>query len=591
MDIFAILSLIGGLALFLYGMNVMGDGLTKVSGGKLEKILEKLTSNPIKAVLLGAGVTAVIQSSSATTVMVVGFVNSGIMKLSQAVGIIMGANVGTTITSWILSLSGIESSSFFIQMLKPTSFSPILAIIGLLLMMSSKNDKHKDVGSILLGFAVLMFGMNAMSAAVEPLKDVPQFTHLLTMFTNPILGMLAGLILTAIIQSSSASVGILQALCSTGAVSFGCAIPIIMGQNIGTCVTAIISSIGASKNAKRTALVHLYFNIIGTALFMIVFYSINAFVHFNFLGDAATPAGIAVVHSVFNIAATLVLLPFAKVLEKLAYMSIKEDHTERKHGVQESEEELKKLDVRFLEQPGLAISHCMEATAYMAHMSEAALVDALGLMDQYDEEKAATVETLENRIDHFEDRIGSYVIQITNRNMLENDSAKMSVILHSINDLERISDHAVNLKESAQEMKEKGLKMSFEGSSEIMYLRRAVTDLVNLTVQALSNNDKELAREIEPLEEVIDDLSDELKRRHVIRLKEGKCTIEMGFVLTDMTTSLERIADHCSNIGVSILESSEEDMGRHAYLHSVKKEDTENFQDRYEHYRELYFFG
>ena len=591
MDIFAILSLIGGLALFLYGMNVMGDGLTKVSGGKLEKILEKLTSNPIKAVLLGAGVTAVIQSSSATTVMVVGFVNSGIMKLSQAVGIIMGANVGTTITSWILSLSGIESSSFFIQMLKPTSFSPILAIIGLLLMMSSKNDKHKDVGSILLGFAVLMFGMNAMSAAVEPLKDVPQFTHLLTMFTNPILGMLAGLILTAIIQSSSASVGILQALCSTGAVSFGCAIPIIMGQNIGTCVTAIISSIGASKNAKRTALVHLYFNIIGTALFMIVFYSINAFVHFDFLGDAATPAGIAVVHSIFNIAATLVLLPFAKVLEKLAYMSIKEDHTERKHGVQESEEELKKLDVRFLEQPGLAISHCMEATAYMAHMSEAALVDALGLMDQYDEEKAATVETLENRIDHFEDKICSYVIQITNRNMLENDSAKMSVILHSINDLERISDHAVNLKESAQEMKEKGLKMSFEGSSEIMYLRRAVTDLVNLTVQALSNNDKELAREIEPLEEVIDDLSDELKRRHVIRLKEGKCTIEMGFVLTDMTTSLERIADHCSNIGVSILESSEEDMGRHAYLHSVKKEDTENFQDRYEHYRELYFFG
>ena len=591
MDIFAILSLIGGLALFLYGMNVMGDGLTKVSGGKLEKILEKLTSNPIKAVLLGAGVTAVIQSSSATTVMVVGFVNSGIMKLSQAVGIIMGANVGTTITSWILSLSGIESSSFFIQMLKPTSFSPILAIIGLLLMMSSKNDKHKDVGSILLGFAVLMFGMNAMSSAVEPLKDVPQFTHLLTMFTNPILGMLAGLILTAIIQSSSASVGILQALCSTGAVSFGCAIPIIMGQNIGTCVTAIISSIGASKNAKRTALVHLYFNIIGTALFMIVFYSINAFVHFDFLGDAATPAGIAVVHSIFNIAATLVLLPFAKVLEKLAYMSIKEDHTERKHGVQESEEELKKLDVRFLEQPGLAISHCMEATAYMAHMSEAALVDALGLMDQYDEEKAATVETLENRIDHFEDKIGSYVIQITNRNMLENDSAKMSVILHSINDLERISDHAVNLKESAQEMKEKGLKMSFEGSSEIMYLRRAVTDLVNLTVQALSNNDKELAREIEPLEEVIDDLSDELKRRHVIRLKEGKCTIEMGFVLTDMTTSLERIADHCSNIGVSILESSEEDMGRHAYLNSVKKEDTENFQDRYEHYRELYFFG
>ena len=591
MDIFAILSLVGGLALFLYGMNVMGDGLTKVSGGKLEKILEKLTSNRIKAVLLGAGVTAVIQSSSATTVMVVGFVNSGIMKLSQTVGIIMGANIGTTITSWILSLSGIESSNFFVQMLKPSSFSPILAIIGLLLMMSSKNDKHKDIGSILLGFAVLMFGMDAMSAAVEPLKDVPQFTHLLTMFTNPILGMLAGLVLTAIIQSSSASVGILQALCSTGAVSFGCAIPIIMGQNIGTCVTALLSAIGASKNAKRTALVHLYFNIIGTVLFMVVFYSVNAFVNFAFLGDVATPAGIAVVHSSFNIAATIVLLPFTKVLEKLAYMSIKEDHIESRPVEQESEEELKKLDVRFLEQPGLAISHCMEATASMAQMSEKSLVDALSLLDRYDENTAKEVDELENRIDHFEDRIGSYVIRITNRNMLENDSARMSIILHSINDLERISDHAVTLKESVEEMEEKGLNMSFEGSSEIMYLRKAVTDLVNMTVQALSHDDKELAREIEPLEEVIDDLSDELKRRHVIRLKEGKCTIEMGFVLTDMTTSLERIADHCSNIGVSILESTEEEMGRHAYLHSMKKEDADNFQDRYEHYREQYFFG
>ncbi len=591
MDIFAILSLVGGLALFLYGMNVMGDGLTKVSGGKLEKILEKLTSNRIKAVLLGAGVTAVIQSSSATTVMVVGFVNSGIMKLSQTVGIIMGANIGTTITSWILSLSGIESSNFFVQMLKPSSFSPILAIIGLLLMMSSKNDKHKDIGSILLGFAVLMFGMDAMSAAVEPLKDVPEFTHLLTMFTNPLLGMLAGLVLTAIIQSSSASVGILQALCSTGAVSFGCAIPIIMGQNIGTCVTALLSAIGASKNAKRTALVHLYFNIIGTVLFMVVFYSVNAFVNFAFLGDVATPAGIAVVHSSFNIAATIVLLPFTKVLEKLAYMSIKEDHAESRPVEQESEEELKKLDVRFLEQPGLAISHCMEATACMAQMSEKSLVDALSLLDRYDENTAKEVDELENRIDHFEDRIGSYVIRITNRNMLENDSARMSIILHSINDLERISDHAVTLKESVEEMEEKGLNMSFEGSSEIMYLRKAVTDLVNMTVQALSHDDKELAREIEPLEEVIDDLSDELKRRHVIRLKEGKCTIEMGFVLTDMTTSLERIADHCSNIGVSILESTEEKMGRHAYLHSMKKEDADNFQDRYEHYRELYFFG
>ena len=589
MDFFMILSLIGGLALFLYGMNVMGDGLTKVSGGKLEKILEKLTSNPIKAVLLGAGVTAVIQSSSATTVMVVGFVNSGIMKLSQAVGIIMGANVGTTITSWILSLSGIQSSGFFIRMLKPTSFSPILAIIGIVLLMASKNEKHKDIGSILVGFAVLMFGMDAMSSAVAPLKDVPQFTHILTMFTNPLLGMLAGLVLTAIIQSSSASVGILQALCTTGAVSFGSAIPIIMGQNIGTCVTAIISSFGASKNAKRTALVHLYFNIIGTALFMIVFYILNAFIHFNFLSDAASPAGIAVVHSIFNIAATVVLLPFAKVLEKLAYMSIKEDHNEKAGIPEETEEELKKLDSRFLDQPALAISHCMEATSYMAHMSRQAILDAMELLDEYDEKKAQEVCSLEKRIDHFEDRIGSYLVQVGNRGMTETDSAKMSVLLHCISDLERISDHAVNILESAREVAEKHLKMSFEGSSEMMYFRRAIEKILDISVDALEHNDRAMAKEIEPLEEVVDDLSDELKRRHVIRLKNGKCTIEMGFVLTDLTTNLERVADHCSNIGVSILESSEEHVGRHAYLNSVKHEDTVHFQERYEHYRKEYF--
>ncbi len=591
MDFFSLLALIGGLALFLYGMNVMGDGLAKVSGGKLEKILEKLTSNPLKAVLLGAGVTAVIQSSSATTVMVVGFVNSGIMKLSQAVGIIMGANVGTTITSWILSLSGIESGNFFIKMLKPTSFSPILAIIGIILLMSSKSDKRKDVGSILLGFAVLMFGMDAMSSAVEPLKDVPEFTNILTMFTNPLLGVLAGLILTAIIQSSSASVGILQALCSTGAISFGCAVPIIMGQNIGTCVTAMISSVGASKNARRTALVHLYFNIIGTAIFMAVFYILNAFIKFDFMSDSATPAGIAVVHSIFNIAATIILLPFAKGLEKLAYMSVKEDHNERAGIPEETEEELKKLDVRFLDQPGLAINHCMEATSYMAHMSREAIECAMELLDDYDEKKAEKVRKLEKRIDHFEDRIGSYLIRISNRHMLDNDSAKMSVILHSISDLERISDHAVNVQETAQEMAKKGLKMSFEGNSETMFLRKAIIDILDISVRALENRDRKLAKEIEPLEEVIDDLSDELKRRHIIRLKEGRCTIEMGFVLTDLTTNLERVADHCSNIGVSILETNRENIGRHAYLNSMKHEDAVFFQERYEHYREEYFLN
>lgn len=591
MDFFSLLSLIGGLALFLYGMNVMGDGLTKVSGGKLEKILEKLTSNPLKAVLLGAGVTAVIQSSSATTVMVVGFVNSGIMKLSQAVGIIMGANVGTTVTSWILSLSGIESGNFFIRMLKPSSFSPILAIIGLILMMSSKSDRRKDVGSILLGFAVLMFGMDAMSAAVEPLKDVPEFTNILTMFTNPLLGVLAGLILTAIIQSSSASVGILQALCSTGAISFGCAVPIIMGQNIGTCVTAMISSIGASKNAKRTALVHLYFNIIGTVIFMAVFYLLNAFLKFGFMTDSATPAGIAVIHSIFNISATIILLPFVKVLEKLAYMSIKEDHNERAGIPEETEEELKKLDVRFLDQSGLAINHCMEATVCMAHMSQEALGCSMELLDGYDEKKARKVQELEDRIDHFEDRIGSYLIQISNRHMLENDSTKMSVILHCISDLERISDHAVNIQQSAREMKEKGLSMTFEGNAEMMLLRKAIENILDISVRSLEKGDRELAKEIEPLEEVIDDLSDEVKRHHIKRLQEGRCTMEMGFVLTDLTTNLERVSDHCSNIGVSILESKEENVGRHAYLNSMKHEDAMHFQERYEHYRKEYFLN
>ena len=591
MDIFSLLTMIGGLALFLFGMNVMGDGLKKVSGGKLEKILEKLTSNPLKAVLLGAGVTAVIQSSSATTVMVVGFVNSGIMKLSQAVGIIMGANVGTTITSWILSLSGIESGGFFLQMLKPTSFSPILAIIGIILMMSAKNDKRKDIGSIMLGFAVLMFGMDTMSAAVEPLKDVPEFTNILTMFTNPILGVLAGLILTAIIQSSSASVGILQALCSTGAISFGCAFPIIMGQNIGTCVTAIISSVGASKNAKRTAMVHLYFNVIGTVIFMSAFYILNAAIGFSFMNEAASPAGIAVIHSIFNVVATLILLPFARGLEKLAYMSIKEDKQERAGVPEETEEALKKLDIRFLNQPGLAINHCMEATVCMAHMSQQAIENALSLLDEYDENKAKRVMDLESRIDHFEDKIGSYLIQVQSRNMTDGDSEKVSVILHCISDLERISDHSVNIQESALEMHQKGLKMSFEGSSENMFFRKAVLNILDISVRALENGDRNLGREIEPLEEVIDDLSDEIKRRHVRRLREGKCTIEMGFVLTDLATNLERVADHCSNIGVSLLETTEENLGRHAYLNAMKHEDEVSFQERYEHYRNKYFFG
>ena len=591
MDIFGILSMIGGLALFLYGMEAMGAGLSKLSGGRMERLLEKLTSKRIMAVLLGAGVTAVIQSSSATTVMVVGFVNSGIMKLNQAVGIIMGANIGTTITSWLLSLTGIQGSSFILKMLKPSSFSPILAIVGIIFIMFTKDEKKKDIGGIFLGFAILMYGMEAMSGAVAPLADNEKFTGILTMFSNPILGLLAGTILTAVIQSSSASVGILQALCATGAVNFSTALPIIMGQNIGTCVTAIISSIGTSKNAKRAAAVHLFFNISGTVIFMVVFYTLNTFVHFSFLNTAASPAGIAVIHSLFNIGATILLFPFANLLEKMAILAIPDKGSE----VEEMEEEkinpdLARLDERFLDKPGFAMEECRGVAINMARKSKKAMNLAIDLLKEYDEKTSARVEKLENQIDQYEDALGTYLVKLSERDLSVKDSRILSVLLHCIGDFERISDHAVNLKESAQEMQEKGLQMSFEGNSEIMFLRRAVTDLVNLTVQALRNNDKKLAKEIEPLEEVIDDLSDELKRRHVIRLKEGRCTIEMGFVLTDMTTSLERIADHCSNIGVSILESSEENIGRHAYLNSVKKEDTKEFQERYEHYRELYFF-
>ena len=471
MDFFDLLTMVGGLALFLYGMDVMGDGLAKTSGGKLEQILEKLTSTPIKAVLLGAGVTAVIQSSSATTVMVVGFVNSGIMKLSQAVGIIMGANVGTTVTSWILSLTGIESESFFIQLLKPSSFAPILALIGIFMMMLTKDSKKKDIASIMLGFAVLMFGMETMSEAVKPLADVPEFTNILMVFTNPILGMLAGLVLTAIIQSSSASVGILQALCATGSMSFGIALPIIMGQNIGTCVTAMISSIGAKKNAKRAALIHLYFNIIGTVLFMVAFYAVNSFVHFDFLNDAATPMGIAVIHSTFNIAATLVLLPFGKVLVKLATLTIPETEDEK---VEEIPDATKLLDTRFLEKPAFAVAQCKNVGIEMAKLAQRSLEYAIDSITDYDQKKVKDVFRLEDMIDHYEDELGTYLMKLSGKPLSDEDNHTVSNLFHCMGDFERISDHALNLAETAMEMqaKEDCFFNDYEKSS-----KRRVSDL------------------------------------------------------------------------------------------------------------------
>lgn len=583
MDFFSILTLLGGLAMFLYGMQVMGDGLAKVSGGKLERILENLTSSPIKAVLLGAAVTAVIQSSSATTVMVVGFVNSGIMRLSQAVGVIMGANIGTTATSWILSLAGIESENFFIRLLKPTSFAPILALIGIVLLMFVKNQKKKDIGMIMIGFAVLMFGMESMSGAVKPLADVPEFTNIMTAFSNPLFGVLAGTILTAIIQSSSASVGILQALCMTGAVPYSVALPIIMGQNIGTCVTALLSAIGANKNAKRAAMVHLYFNLIGTAIFMAGFYAINAVIGFSFFSDAANPAGIATLHSTFNITATIILLPFSRVLEKLACLTIKDKKEDV--AVSAEDKEFMILESRFLEKPAFALEQSRNAARNMANDSHKALFTAMKLIDNYSEEQAACVEAMESKVDRYEDELGTYLVKLSHKDLSEADSHSLSIMLHRIGDFERISDHAVNLMESAQELAKKGLHFSDKAKAELKILENAVHDVVDTAYEVFDKQDVSLAEKIELLEEVVDELSKEVKRRHVQRLRTGECTIEMGFILSDITTSLERIADHCSNIGVCVTQVREDLYDTHSHLDTVKDS---SFYHELEEVREKY---
>lgn len=587
MTFFDFLTMLGGLALFLYGMNVLGEGLSQASGGRMERILEKLTSSPLKAVLVGAGVTAVIQSSSATTVMVVGFVNSGIMKLEQAVGIIMGANIGTTATSWILSLAGLDSEAFLIQMLKPTSFSPILAIVAVAILLFSKKDKLKSIATIMIGFAVLMFGMDTMSTAVEGLKDVPEFTSLLLKFSNPVLGMLAGLILTAIIQSSSASVGILQALCMTGAVPFSAALPIIMGQNIGTCVTALLSAIGASKNAKRASLIHLYFNLIGTIVFMIVFYAVNAVIPFGFLQDAATPVGIATLHSVFNVTATILWFPFSNVLVKLATISVKEDEKQQEENSAE-DKALQLLDSRFLETPSVAVEQSRNVAVTMAGLAEEAMNLSMELLASYDEKKAEKVVELESTVDRFEDELGSYLVKLSSKNLSERDSHTISTILHCIGDFERISDHARNIKEAAEEMHTKELQFSDKAQSELAIMQKAIHDILKITMLSFNEEDLKLAAQVEPLEEVIDELSMDMKQRHIKRLREGKCTIELGFVLADISTNFERVSDHCSNIAVCLLEVSEDEFDTHAYMDELKQEDNIDFKGKVMAYRERY---
>ena len=574
--------------MFLYGMHVMGAGLSSTSGGKMESFLEKFTNNPIKAVLLGAGVTAVIQSSSATTVMVVGFVNSGIMKLEQAVGVIMGANVGTTATSWILSLSGVNGDNLFMKLLQPASFAPAFAFAGVILVTFIKKEKHNNIGQILFGFGLLMIGMEFMSGAVAPLADSPEFAGFLTMFSNPILGILAGVAFTAAVQSSSASVGILQALILTGSVNFSSVLPIIMGQNIGTCVTALISSAGTTKNAKRAACIHLYFNVIGTVIFVAVFYTINAFHPFEFLNQPATTMGIAVFHTIFNLMTTAILLPNRKLLLKLAYATVRggdekddRDEVQRKY--------LARLDERFLSNPSLALEQASAVVGQMADVAKESLRAAIDLLWTYDSQKAAQVMEMEKQVDIYEDKIGAYLLRLNSNDMTIRDVDTHGMLLKCIGDLERISDHATNLLESAQEKFEKGEEFSEAVAEEMRVFTRAVMDTVDIAVETVKTRDMKLAMTIEPHEEVIDKISYRMKERRIMYLSNGECTPVIGFVLSDLNVDLERIGDHCSNIGVTIIEIGKNNYDMHEYKDfEVKDKNNVEFKKQVAEVEEIY---
>ena len=587
--IFFIVKVLAGTGVFLVGVSMLTANIEQLATSKIRKIFNKTANKKLVNVGIGTLTTAFIQSSGVTTVLIVGFVNVGLINLAQATALIMGANIGTTITSWLLSLTGIQGSSFILKMLKPSSFSPILAIVGIIFIMFTKDEKKKDIGGIFLGFAILMYGMEAMSGAVAPLADNEKFTGILTMFSNPILGLLAGTILTAVIQSSSASVGILQALCATGAVNFSTALPIIMGQNIGTCVTAIISSIGTSKNAKRAAAVHLFFNISGTVIFMVVFYTLNTFVHFSFLNTAASPAGIAVIHSLFNIGATILLFPFANLLEKMAILAIPDKGSE----VEEMEEEkinpdLARLDERFLDNPGFAMEECRGVAINMARKSKKAMNLAIDLLKEYDEKTSARVEKLENQIDQYEDALGTYLVKLSERDLSVKDSRILSVLLHCIGDFERISDHAVNIRDAAVEMNKKNLQFSDKAKQELLVFSNAIRDIIDRAVLAFETGDTGLAKEVEPLEQVVDALNKEEKQRHINRLRTGTCTIELGFVLSDISTNFERAADHCSNIAVCLLQVDEGGFDTHEYLDILKEENSEEFRHEYMELSEKY---
>lgn len=580
MDIYHILNMLGGLALFLFGMHTLSGGLEKFAGGNLERWLEKLTSNPIKGVALGVGVTALIQSSAATTVMMVGFVNSGIMKLSQAIGVIMGANIGTTATSWLLSLSAVEGEGL-VSVFKPTTFTPILAVIGIVMLMFMKSDKKKTLGVILLGFATLMFGMNAMSEAVKPLENNEAFGQFMAAFSNPVLGVVTGAALTALIQSSSVSVGILQTFSKTSGITYSIALPIILGTNIGSCVTALISAIGANKSAKRVAIVHLYFNIIGTILFLSLFYILNSFLDFAFMNSALNSLGIAIIHTVFNVLTTLVFLPFTKQLEKLACLTIRDKPGEETAA-------MPMLDERFLNTPSVAIEQCRNVAYKMAVLTRQTMLIAMDMVTEYDPKKAAEVVDNENAIDIYEDKIGSFILKISSKDLSVSDSQVVSNLLHTIGDLERISDHAVNIVEAAEEMHQKKISFSKQALEEIPIIKNAVAEILNMSIDCFIRSDVALAKEVEPLEDVIDQLRTDLKARHIERLRKGICTIELGFILQDLLTNFERVSDHCSNIAVCLIRIKENSLDTHEYMNELKRLEKSEFMDEFNVYKDKY---
>ena len=580
MDIFSVFTLGGGLAFFLYGMHALSTGLEKMAGGKLEQMLRKMTNNPFKSLLLGAGITVAIQSSSAMTVMLVGLVNSGIMEVSQTVGAIMGSNIGTTLTAWILSLAGIEGDNFFLKLLKPSSFSPIIALIGMLMIMLSKKTKRKDIGGILVGFSILMFGMELMQNAMSPLAEMPEFIQMLTIFKNPLMGVLVGTVFTALIQSSAASVAILQALSMTGGISYGMAIPIIMGQNIGTCITALISSIGGSREAKKVAVIHISYNVIGTILCLALFYGCHAIFEFTFVDNSIDSLGIAACHSIFNIVTTLMLFPFGKQLEKLASLIIRDKKSPEPGEVL--------LDERLLRSPAFALQECKNLSMEMAELARDSMLDAMDLLWGYDEAKAEHVAQVEERVDLYEDKLGTYLVKLSGKDFSDQDSREISKMLHGIGDLERISDHAVNVVDAAKEIRDKKLVFSEKARKELTVLTQALTDILNITTEVYVKNDALLAHKIEPIEQVIDELTVEIKNRHIARLQRGACTINLGFVLNDLLTNFERVSDHCSNIGVCVIQLQQEMLESHEYLKYMKSSDEAEYKSLFHEYEKKY---